>query len=947
MRRIIILVGIAATCCFSCTSKGYKKLNDGVIVYIADSSGNTAVQVRVVDENIIHVQANPTGTIAESNSLMIVEQPKKKTVWHLQHSDSTISVSTARMRVNISLSDGAISFSDSAGNDRLVEKSGGGKSFEPLVLDNKKYYTIRQVFDSPDDEAFYGLGAHQNAIMNYKGKDVDLIQHNIVDIIPFLVSSHNYGILWDNYSHSKFGDPREYIDINALTLYSETGEEGGLTATYFEKGNPRKIFLTRQENSIGYEFLRDLKKFPAEFPLGNGEVTWSGAVSSDETGIHKFKVYSAGYLKMWFDGKLLLDTWRQCWNPWSQLVDLEMEAGKKYPIRIEWIPDGGESYVALKYKSPCSKEEQNQLSLWSEVADQIDYYYIAGDNIDELIAGYRQLTGKCPIMPKWAMGLWQSRERYKTQEELLEVVREFRKRNIPLDNIVLDWFYWPEDKWGDHNFDSTRFPHPAAMIDELHSRLHAQIMISVWPKLYVGTENYNYMSKMGWVYPKNVENQQKDWVGPGYVSTFYDVFNPDARKYFWGQMNKKLFSIGIDAWWMDATEPDILSNSSIEQRKELMAPLYIGPTAKYFNAFSLENSRAVYEGQRSVKPDQRVFILTRSAYAGQQRYASATWSGDVACRWYDLKAQISAGLNFSISGIPFWTSDIGGFSLEGRFWNPKGKDLDEWRELNTRWYQFGAFCPLFRVHGQYPYREIFNIAPEDHPAYKSMLYYDKLRYRLMPYIYTLAGNTFHNDYTIMRALIMDFPADANVYSINDQFMFGPSIMVCPVYEFKARSREVYLPAGSGWYDFYSGKYYDGGQRIITEAPLERIPLFVREGSVIPMGAPVEYALQPNNGEITLWIYEGKDAAFSLYEDDGLKYDYEKGAFTFVPFSYSEQDKKLTIGKREGSFEGMPASRKINFILVNKLNAQGYDPSYTVLNSSLYDGSALIVDMNNY
>jgi alpha-D-xyloside xylohydrolase len=927
---------------FSCGSKGYKKLEDGVLVFVKDTSGIQTVKVQVVNEWIIHIQSDPGKTIRAHESLMIADHPAVQTKWDLEESDTSITIATARLRVRILKKTGELAFLNNDGSDLLIEKSGGGKYFSALELEGKSYFTIRQIFESPDDEAFYGLGQHQHDLMNYKGKDVDLYQHNIVSVVPFLVSNRNYGILWDNYSHSKFGDPRDYEDISSLQLFTKSDEAGGLTALYTSRNDDKKIFLERKEDVIDYQYLNDLPKIPKEFPMAEGKVIWEGSFEPNVSGIHKFSMYSAGYLKFWFNGQLILDCWRQGWNPWSRLLDLEMEAGRKYPVRIEWIPDAGESFIALKYKSPIDPEEQNKLSLWSEVADGIDYYFIAGNNLDQVISGYRTLTGKSPVMPKWAMGFWQSRERYRTQDELLGVVKEFRKRHIPFDNIVLDWFYWPEDKWGDHDFDSTRFPDPKGMIDELHDSLNAQIMISVWPKLYTGTENYKYMNERGWVYTKNVENQQKDWVG--YVSTFYDVFNPEARAYFWGKMNEKLYSKGIDAWWMDATEPDILSNTSIETRKKLMEPCYLGPSAEYYNAYSLMNSKAVYEGQRSVNPDRRVFILTRSAYAGQQRFASATWSGDVASRWYDLKAQIPAGLNFSLSGIPYWTTDIGGFSLERRYENPQGQDLDEWRELNTRWYQFGAFCPLFRVHGQYPLREIFNMAPESHPAYKSMLYYDKLRYRLMPYIYTLAGNTYRVDYTIMRALVMDFPEDKNVIQIGDQFMFGPSIMVCPVYEYKERNREVYLPAGQGWYDFYSGKYYEGGQTIIAEAPYERIPLFIKSGSILPFGPDIEYALQGNNDALIIWVYQGNDAEFDIYEDENINYTYENGDFGLLPLYYSEGEKQLKIGKQQGIYTGMPETRNISVVFVSEDKPIGFTLGAYPLEKVDYKGQELTISV---
>lgn len=938
---VIIIVSFLA---FSCSTKNYKTLDNGVLVKLSDTANTRLIKLEVISENIIHVLASPTGSFSKDKSLMIVDRIKPNTDWDLIELDNDLVLSTSALSLMMSLETGEIKFLDIEGNEKLIENEGGGKSFRAFEIEGNTYYTIQQIFESPDDEAFYGLGQHQHDYMNYKGKDVDLYQHNIVSVVPFVVSSKGYGILWDNYSHTKFGDPQDYKDISSLKLFNEQSQEGGLTARYVSKDDPEKIFFEANENEIDYQYLNDLHKIPEEFPLEEGKVVWTGSIASDISGIHKFMLYSAGYFKMWFNGELIMDNWRQVWNPWSRIVELDLRSGTQYPVRIEWIPDASESYVAIKYKTPVDPDDQNKLSLWSEVADQIDYYYISGNKLDEVISGYRKLTGKAPILPKWAMGFWQSRERYKTQEELVDVVREFRKKHIPLDNIVLDWFYWPEDSWGDHNFDSSRFPDPEGMIKTLHDELNTKIMISVWPKVYASTDNYKYMNERGWVYPENVNNQQKDWVG--YVSTFYDPFNPAAREYFWGTMNDKLFSKGIDAWWMDATEPDILSNTSIEERKKLMSPVYAGPSAKYFNAFSLVNSQAVYEGQRSVDPDRRVFILTRSAYAGQQRYASVTWSGDVVSRWYDLKAQISAGLNFALSGIPYWTHDIGGFSLENRYYNPKGEDMKEWRELNTRWYQFGAFCPLFRVHGQYPFREVFNIAEENHSAYKSMVYYSKLRYRLMPYIYTLAGRAFHDDYTIMRALVMDFGEDKMVNNIGDQYMFGPSIMVCPVYEYKAREREVFLPEGCGWYNFYTGEFFEGGQTITVDAPYEKIPLFIKEGAILPVGPEIEYTSQSNNSEFTIFIFKGKSNRFELYEDENLNYNYEKGDYSLIPFRYDSEESKLTIGERVGTFEGMLNDRTINIVFIDKDTGTGLDLNTLPLLTVKYTGVEQTVGLEN-
>jgi alpha-D-xyloside xylohydrolase len=642
---------------------------------------------------------------------------------------------------------------------------------------------------------------------------------------------------------------------------------------------------------------------------------------------------------VYIDNELVVpERWRTAWNPNTYKFTKELVQGKKYSIRLEWKPDGGTSYIGLKALSPRPKSDQEALTLTSEMGDQIDYYFIRGNNLDEVISGYRTVTGKAQIMPKWAMGYWQSRERYKTADELTTVVQEYRKRQIPLDNIVLDWSYWPVKDWGSHDFDAARFPDPAAMVKKVHD-LNAHIMISVWPKFYHTTDHYKEFDSKGWMYQRATKDSIRDWIGKGYIGSFYDAYNPDARKLFWSQMKEHIYSKGFDAWWTD-----ILSNASIEYRKQLMTPTALGPSTKYFNAYALMNAEAIYNGQRGEDPNKRVFLLTRSGFSGLQRYSTATWSGDIGTRWEDMKAQISAGLNFAISGIPYWTMDIGGFCVENRYVNAKegSTDLDEWRELNSRWYQFGAFCPLFRSHGQFPYREIYNMAPENHPAYKSMVYVNKLRYRLMPYIYSLAGKTHFEDYTIMRALVMDFNGDKNVENVGDQYMFGPSLMVAPVYQYKARNREVYFPAGNGWYDLYSGKYTEGGQKISVDAPYERMPLFVKEGSIVPFGPEIQYTGEKQADVITLYVYTGKDAEFILYEDEGINYNYEKGAFSTIRINYNEQSGKLTIGDVQGSFEGMLKSRTFNIIWVGKQKPVEFDLSKKADATVSYEGKVMEV-----
>lgn len=891
----------------------YEKLKDGIIVNIESGANIPAHKIRlqVVTKDIIRVSATAGENFSDRKSLITIYENTKTEGWGIIESDDMITLKTSELQASVSFRTGEVVFTDSNGNILLAEKTGGGKSFTPIEIEEKKAYSIHQVFESPADEAFYGLGQHQSDEFNYKGKNEILYQYNTKVSVPFVISTHNYGILWDNYSLSKFGDTRDYAQLNQFKLFDKKGKEGGLTATYMIDGKPDKIFVERTESEIDYENLETVKKFPDDFPFYNSRIVWEGEIEPAETGLYRFILYYAGYTKVFIDGReVVAERWRTAWNPNSYKFAVDLEKGRKHKIKLDWQPDGGISYIGLKALSPRPQKEQEQLSLWSEMGDEIDYYFIRGNNMDEVIGGYRKITGKSQIMPKWAMGFWQSRERYKTQDELLQVLREYRKRQIPIDNIVQDWSYWPENAWGSHDFDAARFPDPKAMIDSVHA-LDARIMISVWPKFYYTTENYKAFDEKGWMYNRAVKDSIRDWIGQGYIGGFYDAYSPGARELFWQQMNEKLYNLGIDAWWMDASEPDILSNASMEYRKALSTPTALGSSTEYFNAYALVNAMAIYDGQRSENPDDRVFLLTRSGFSGLQRYSTATWSGDIGTRWEDMKAQISAGLNFALTGIPYWTMDIGGFCVEKRYEQAKegSEDMNEWRELNTRWFQFGAFCPLFRSHGQYPYREIFNIAPENHPAYKSMVYYTNLRYRLMPYIYSLAGMTHFDDYTIMRALAMDFAHDKNTHNIGDQYMFGPGLMVCPVYEYKARKRTVYFPKNENWYDFETKAYIEGGKTLEVEAPYERMPLFVKAGSILPMGNQIQHTKQSQAENIILQVYTGSDGNFSLYEDEGVNYNYEKNMFAKIPVRYNEESGTLVIGDIEGSYHGMPQNRK--------------------------------------
>jgi alpha-D-xyloside xylohydrolase len=925
-------------------SQNFQKQEDGVLFELTKQKGTDpqCLRIQVCSEEIIRVLAAPEKSFSNRLSLMVERTNWGHVPFSVKENNELIEISTSKTTVKVNFKTGAVAFFDAYGQLLLQERVEGGKIITSADVFGEKTSHVQQIFNSPENEAFYGLGGHQNAIMNYKGYDVDLWQHNMVEAVPFLVSNKNYGLLWDNNSHTKFGDIREFESLSTLRLRGKDDAEGGLTAEYFKDTAFTTFFTSRIEPRIEHEFTDVNDEFPSGFQRNVSAIRWSGTIESKESGIHKFRLYCSGYTKLWLDGKLVVDSWRQNWNPWIHLPHLEMKAGKKYQIKIEWIHSGG--YIGLKCLTPEKGDIKNQISLYSEVADQIEYYFIHGDNLDQVISGYRTITGKAPMMPKWAMGFWQSREHYNSQSDILSTVKEFRKRQIPIDNIVQDWFYWKEDSWGSHEFDSNRYADPKGMIQTLHNDLHTQIMISVWPKFYVGLKNYDLFNEKGWLYKRNAEKGQKDWVGPGYISTFYDPYDAGARKLFWQLMNEKLFSIGIDGWWLDCTEPDICSNLSRTETIFRQNPTALGSAYRYLNAFSLMNAKAVYEGQRATNGNQRVYILTRSAFAGQQRYAATTWSGDVASRWYDLKAQISSGMNFTLSGIPYWSMDIGGFSVEPRYEKPTESDLDEWRELNTRWFQFGTFVPIFRVHGQFPLREMYNTAPDDHPAYQSMMAYDKLRYRLMPYIYSLAGMVTQQDYTIMRGLVMDFGYDKKALNINDQYMFGPAFLVNPVTEYKARTRSLYLPSGTGWYDLRTGKYLKGGQTIQADAPYTEMPVYIKSGSIIPCGPEIQYTTEKPVDPIRLFIYTGNDGSFTLYEDESVNYNYEKGMFATIPLSYNEKNKEITIGKREGKFDGMLKKRTFEIVWISSQKPSGLNFNSKPDAQITYDGTRQSIQM---
>jgi len=920
MKRTWIL-GLGLLLAMQGCQSDYKVKGDTVTVKLENVQAGAPSQVRlqVMGPKLIRVSATPDGAFHDRKSLVVLPS-KEKTPFSVEMEEGVVKVSTGDVVARVDPKDGKLSFTDASGKQLLASGSGGRMSFAPIEVEGKKAYSTQVVFDSPADEAFYGLGQQQTGEFDHKGLNEELYQYNTKISIPFIVSSKGYGLLFDAYSLSRWGNPNPYQHLgDVFKLYDKDGKEGALTGTYHTRDGQT---LVQREETLDYENERLIADLP-KLPLEGAFVKYEGEIEAPVAGDYYFTQYYAGFQGTKIGGEEVMSRrWRPAWNPNSYRYCVHFEAGERKPVEVFWQPDGGVSYFSLKVEVPQSAEEQSRLSFWSEFEPQVDFYFMAGETYDEVISGYRTLTGKASLYPKWSLGFWQSRERYTTQDELVGTLAEMRRRGIPVDNIVQDWQYWLPDQWGSHEFDPARFPDPEKMLDDVHA-MHGRFMISVWPKFYTNTEHYKELKEAGYAYTHAEDTAIVDWLGHG--QSFYDAYSEGGRKMFWRQMDETLYSRygkKIDAWWMDASEPNLRDCLPMDYLKWLLTPTALGPSTEYLNAYSLVNADAIYNGQRSVDPDKRVFLLTRNGFAGLQRYSTASWSGDIGTSWYDMRMQMAAGLNYSMSGLPMWGMDIGGFSVMNKFHDPR--NAEEWQELQTRWHQFGTFVPLFRTHGQYPRRELWNIAPEGSQAYESILSYMKLRYNLMPYLYSLAGAVHFEDYTIMRGLPMDFPGDPKVRDLSDQWMFGPALMPCPVYEYKARSRAVYFPEG-GWYDFYTGAYIAGSQTLTVDAPYERIPLYVRAGSIIPFGPDMQWSDEKPADNIRLYVYAGRDADFTLYEDDGVTYGYEKGACATIPIHWDDASRTLTIGERKGTFPGMLESRTFTVIVVDPAHPSGFAP----------------------
>lgn len=809
----------------------------------------------------IRVQFLPTGIRSESvaSSLPLIGSPKKLKLSYRRTTDEFI-MTTAHMRAQVSLKDGQVSFYDKAGH--LITSEAGRRFLNPATI-GKGIYPVTQSFSMRPDEGLYGLGQHQQPILDENGQSVMLQQENREVAIPMLVSNRGYGIMWDNPSVTE-------VDLGARAEPIPPANVPGEWHALFYSGEDfGKLLKTETVPSVDFNWSQTP---PSGVPHDNYTVRWTGTIVTDAAGNYNFSTTSDDGARLWVNGKKIIDNW----TVHPATIDrgtIHLKAHTKYPVKLEYFQGGFDAIIKLGWSVP---QPHPKITWRSEYGNAVDYFVMNGPTPAKVIQQYRYVTGSAPLFPEWAYGYWQCKEHYNTQTELVDVLKKYRQIGVPIDGIIQDWFYWNPFPWGSHKFDPKRYPDPAKMVSDVHN-LHGHIMISVWAKFQAGSANYDALNKIGALYPKTGD------------ARYYDPFSSQARSKYWSQVNNSLFRLGFDGFWLDASEPE-LSGAWGEFRSIKTAD---GLGARVYNAYPLMHTEAVYEGWRATKSPKRVFLLTRSAYLGQQHNAAVTWSGDIQADWRTLQTQIPAGLNFCMSGIPYWNTDIGGFFSR----DPKDPD---YAECFTRWYEFGAFCPMFRVHGTNFPKEIWRFAP----AIQTVLAkYDRLHYSLIPYTYDQAWQVYKNGSLLMRPLAYDFPNDPADAKIIDQFMYGPSLMICPVVKPKMETRPVYLPKGADWYDFWTGKKVSGGQTIQANSPLDQEPIYVRAGSIIPMDPPEQWTGQ-HPGKLNLDVYPGKDGETVFYRDAGDGYGYEKGQYATVRIVWNEAKHQLTLEPRKGAYPGM-------------------------------------------
>ena len=820
------------------------------------SLANGNLAIYPVSDNAVRIQFSKGPKAAVPEIVMTSEVQTPS--FQVSDVSGKLEIKTKNLLVSMDKATGVLTYANAAGTVFLREKAGSRK-LTPDSIMGEPCFIAEQGFESPSDEFLLGLGQFQDGQFNLRNISRRLTQVNSQIAIPFYYSNKGYGLLWHQYGLTDFNPSDHFVKLEKQAQAAP--------------GSNDMVEVTTTAGTQKVSQNQSLYKGSFVAPT---EGTYSIFLDLGDMGNRHFVV---------IDGTPCLDQ-SNMWLPPTAGTLVHLTAG--------------EHTVQLLCKSNNNPTLAWRLSgketiLRSPNAKLLDYVVFYGPSADKVIATYRKLTGEVPMFPEWAYGFWQCRERYTSGKNLVETVQEFRKRQIPMDVIVQDWQYWGKYGWGVPKFDEANYPNPDLFIKELHD-LNAHFSVSVW-------ENLSKNSEVAKAYvDKNLFIPESPWV---------DIFNPEAQKTHWSALNNNLFSNGVDSWWMDATEPE---NDGLKGKKT-----FLGLGDFYRLAYPLFVSKAVYEGQRQTTSDKRVCILTRSAFLGQQKYGVINWSGDIGGNWETYKRQIVAGLNYTITGLPYWTTDIGGFFRPGRSQYTDAK----YQELLTRWFQWGALSPIFRVHGYQSETEPWKYGQTVEDNMRTML---NLRYRLMPYIYSEAWQVTNQGSTLMRPLVMDFLDDATAIGQPYEYLFGKSILVAPITEAGVNEWVVYLPKTTAWYDFWTGKRFEGGQSIHTAAPLNKIPMFVRAGSILPMGKFMEYTRQKAADTLEVRIYKGANGSFELYEDEGDNYNYEKGHYSIIPFNWNEKQQVLTIGDQKGSYAKSLRTRIFRIVFVREAVGSGLSVS---------------------
>jgi alpha-D-xyloside xylohydrolase len=843
------------------------------------------------------------------HTLTVPERPAWSGRVHRIETDRHTRLEAPAIAVEIAHGTGRLSFFDASGKRILAETAEAARQTWPESIAGHDLVPRRQRFEfSGPEDSLHGLGHQLGAGWDFRGRSLDLLQENTTIVVPFLYNSAGYGILWDNASHSALGNPIR--PVPAACLLTPDGSEAGLQADYYRDAAMTDLKEARVDKELRHQWWAMVEGWHdhSDSPDEAFYVRWTGKLRPRHSGTHRI------YLDLPVGGNLLIDGRSVIDSRGSHKrhpCDLELEAGREYAFHLEssqgtsWIG----AYAYLQWQEPVSRET---FSLWSQHAPALNYYVMAGSP-DAILASYNALTGPAPLMPRYLFGYWQSREHYKNKDELVGVVEEHRQRDIPIDVVVQDWRYWNPRSWGEPWFDPERYPNHPEIFRDLHERLDCHLMLSNYAQFGKEAPLYEAFAEKGYLLPHS-ERANAFWI---------DAYNTEAVKLYWERTRAVFFDAGVDIFWLDTTEPKIVHPLTPESLLTGLSPNHTGDTASVLNAFSLYLCKGYYEAQREASEDRRVCLHSRSGFAGQQRYAGAVWTGDTEANWAALREQVQMALNMSFGGLPYWNTDIGGFFGK----NPGDAD---YRELFIRWFQFGAFCPIMRNHGTNDPKEIWRFGPEAEAILREWI---DLHYQLLPYFYSLAWDNHRNGKCFIRALLQAFPDDPKAIRTADAFMLGPNLLIHPVTEAGVSECDLYLPDGTDWYDFWTGTRHKGGQTLRTPAPLERIPVFVRAGSILPIEPNRLRHTGAYTGErLELRIYPGRDADFTLYEDRGDGYQYEKGEYLELPLHWNETGQALQIGPGRGGFPGAPEERRflVRFPGEDKVSELHY-PASTRLN----------------